>query len=78
MRVDVDGKDDYVINESGKLFNTTPVKMRGKSPTDNLFLSTDRSIMVTVNSGLLGEMYKVQGEFACGLVYVGTRSKAVP
>ena len=52
--------------------------MRGKSPTDNLFLSTDRSIMVTVNSGLLGEMYKVQGEFACGLVYVGTRSKAVP
>ena len=78
LRVDVDGKDDYVINESGKLFNTTPVKMRCKSPTDNLFLSTDRSIMVTVNSGLLGEMYKVQGEFACGLVYVGTRSKAVP
>ena len=62
LRIDLDGKDDYVISRSGRLFNKTPIGMRGKSSTDNLYLSSDRSIAVTVNQGLLGEMYSMQAK----------------
>ena len=60
LRIDLDGKDDYVISRSGRLFNETPIGMRGKSSTDNLYLSSDRSISVTVNQGLLEEMHSMQ------------------
>ena len=62
LRIDLDGKDDYVISRSGRLFNETPIDKRGKGSTDNLYLSSDRSISVTVNQGLLGEMHSMQAK----------------
>ena len=62
LRIDLDGKDDYVISRSGRLFNETPIDKRGKGSTDNLYLSSDRSISVTVNQGLLGEIHSMQAK----------------
>ena len=62
LRIDLDGKDDYVISRSGRLFNETPIDKRGKGSTDNLYLSSDRSISVTVHQGLLGEMHSMQAK----------------
>ena len=62
LRIDLDGKDDYVISRSGRLFNETPIDKRGKGSTDNLYLSSDRSISVTVNQGVLGEMHSMQAK----------------
>ena len=62
LRIDLDGKDDYVISRSGRLFNETPIDKRGKGSTDNLYLSSDRSISVTVNQGLLGKIHSMQAK----------------
>ena len=31
LRIDLDGKDDYVISRSGRLFNETPIDINGKT-----------------------------------------------
>ena len=42
LRVNPDGKDDYVITSSGRLFNETSQSMRGKSSTDKLSYSKEK------------------------------------
>lgn len=73
LRIDLDGKDDYVVNEQGKLFNQTPPHMRGKSPTDKLSFSKDLNKFITVKTGLLNSMYKIQkGRQNQGIEYYGS------
>ncbi|GCB37051.1 JAB-like toxin 1 domain-containing protein [Bacteroides faecalis] len=60
LRIDVDGKDDYVINKAGMLFNQTPDSQKGLSSTDNLSFSADPSKSITVDKGLLEQIYEVQ------------------
>ncbi|WP_254871777.1 RHS repeat-associated core domain-containing protein [Bacteroides acidifaciens] len=57
LRVDPDGKDDYRINEAGKLFRT-PIK---GSTYDRLIYSRNKDISIVVNDkSLLPGMYATQ------------------
>ncbi|WP_308768390.1 RHS repeat-associated core domain-containing protein [uncultured Bacteroides sp.] len=57
LRVDPDGKDDYTINDRGKLFRTPIIG----STYDRLILNKDKNISIVVNDkGLLSGMYAMQ------------------
>lgn len=57
LRVDPDGKDDYRINKTGKLFRT-PIK---GSTYDRLILNKDKNMSIVVSDkGLLSGMYAMQ------------------
>lgn len=57
LRVDPDGKDDYTINDRGKLFRTPIIG----STYDRLILNKDKNMSIVVNDkGLLSGMYAMQ------------------
>lgn len=73
LRVDPDGKDDYVITSSGRLFNETSQSMRGKSSTDKLSYSKDRTKTITIGAGVLGRMYSIHKKHKNeGIEYYGS------
>ena len=74
LRIDVDGKDDYVVNSIGRLFNITDPRNRGKSQTDNLF-NIDKSKSITVHdTGLLKSMFKQQQDLKKSIPCYGVTS----